>query len=301
MAKSAQQKIAARIRFIADELSKKGKLLFTEVERGYEEQFESKSKSTIKRDLRPIEFLIDKTETALRFSSFITESLWAGTAVGDRLRDKKEEKQKLAKKTVNILIRTDKIDRVIFGGGTTVYEVAKAIFDIPPYLGIKRIHTCNLLVLCEFIRRKIKEGDSLGIDIAKGELQIEAGMLYSTDGINYLAGLEVDAVITSFYGLCRADFYTNQHYEVEEKLANIFPHSECKNIIIPIEWGKIGHHNVDIMGNDRKKRKKFADEIKAGRNYVIVTNPPGGKSKVDLDKHEILECWKDKGVKLEYA
>ena len=153
MAKSKQKDIAIRKLYILQELNKHRKVSLSELEEVYQKDFKIKSvQDALRRDiegLRTQGFLIGRTDTEVRFSLIDPALLWEGTPVGSRLSDKKEEKQKLAKRVVDLLTQIGKIDRIMLGGGTTVYEVGNEILDAPGYLGIRTIYTCNLLVLIQ--------------------------------------------------------------------------------------------------------------------------------------------------------
>jgi len=101
--------------------------------------------------------------------------------------------------------------------------------------------------------------------------------------LKWLQRARVDVLITTFGGLSLTEgFSSGNERDVEEKRANLCPHKECRRILIPISWDKIGIVEK-IVATDKHLDKS------GERDYTIITDPPEGD--VDQEKRYELEDW----------
>ena len=258
-----------------------------------------------RQGLRERGFPIEVTGTEMRISPIGLEGLWKGTPIGDRLSRGKESKKLLAKEVVRYLLKLNEdlkqdIKRIVLGTGTTVYEAAKEILNHNDELNIRNVHTSNLLVLREFILRKPR---NIKIEMSPGTLVRETASLATEEDVERPLPSGVDAVVTSFNGLSyEKGFSTGVANDVREKFSNLCPRKECKWVIIPIEWQKVGFTDVAVVGK-RKKRRDVLDFVQGTRTYVIITDPPKGTpAGKDQGRFKGLEKWNAlDGVEVVYA
>jgi DeoR/GlpR family transcriptional regulator of sugar metabolism len=305
MGKTSRENIARRQLWLLKELFEKHIVPIAALSDTYQKEFHITDSRSLQADLvklKSIGLPIEMTATEVRVSAQRMRKMWHGTLVGKRLSKRKsmESKERLAKKTVDFIKdNRDDISVLMLGTGTTVWEAAKEILTRENELDITTIYTASVLVLDAFVSRR--PGD-VTLRMAGGALDERTAWLKSRKGVQFLSKAPVDAVVTSFMGLCREGFRTAQDYEVDEKLMNLRPHKRCKFVVIPIEWSKIDHEDGELVAEqiERKKGRDVLDFLGGTRQYVIVTDPPRGKLQGrDRDKLDLLEYWRDeKGVQV---
>jgi hypothetical protein len=108
----------------------------------------------------------------------------------------------------------------------------------------------------------------------------------------------IAASVIGFTGLSKKGFYVDEEWEKEEMFALLRPNRDCRLIIIPIEWNKIGSregHLVevgDVSGDAVLDFLKNEANGQVEREYVVVTAPLDS----DPRKQEVIAFWQDKGM-----
>ena len=261
-------------------------------------------------ELKSIGIPIDLTDGKVTIGAIGLEKFWEGEpkTAGGRLGKGKIEKQILANEVVAFLREKrekdeEKIQWLLLGTGTTIYEVTKKILANSGKLDVNHIYTTNLFVLHEFARQKTNPL-KIRVEMASGELMIDTVSLYDDKGIEHLQGLKADAVITSFGGLHKNEFHSGMHgnYEIAEKVMNLRPQSQCKYVIIPMEWWKIGNRDQEVRSGEKKGYQLLTFPASKERKYVIIIDKSEEEAKQNKEKYDILEWWGGKnGVKVIYS
>jgi hypothetical protein len=212
--------------------------------------------------------------------------IWKGTPLGEKLKNVPPEsylsKLKLAQKTIDFLKTRQDITTLLLGTGSTVYQIADLMFSPNHNPHITTVFTNNTLVFCAFLRHK-----PLGIVLrtAGGKLELQIASLTGRDAVESFRRQEVNAVITSFTALSEKwGFTTEQDYEIEEKLMNLYPHEKCHTVLIPLEWTKINAAG-GFSVTERSGLGPF-DFKSQKREYIIITNPPEKEDRAKGDDKE---------------
>jgi DeoR/GlpR family transcriptional regulator of sugar metabolism len=229
------------------------------------------------------------------------EAIWSGTVIGKRLA-KPRSKIKLAEAAISFVKKNKKkIQGLVLGTGTTVHECARELINKENDLEHMRVYTDNLLVLHDFIYYK---PDKLYLEMPHGELDMERAALRGDEIADYLRNLDINVVITSFSDMSFDKGFCTVYQDKAEKFANLCPKSKnCRWVIVPIEWLKIGRKIGNPVAESRDEQLDFAN----GRKYIIITDRPSETdwdADVDNPKREDLEKWLQAypdGIEIIYA
>lgn len=243
--------------------------------------------NTIQDDLKSLKekFPIEINMDNICVSRMGLEKIWSDTEIGNRM-GKSESKRKLAQRTYSFIMEhKDNIGTLVLGAGTTVHECAKELINHEAELPKMRFDTDNLLVLYEFICNK---SNKLHLELPQGLLDWDRAALKGRGPVKYFQNLAADVVITSFSDMSFKQGFCTIDEDSDKKLTNL--HSDCRWIIIPIEWDKIGTSIGTPIAENIKKQLDFK------KKYVIITNIPVGQerdSEVNKKKLEDLNKWKN--------
>ena len=250
---------------------------------------------TIEKDLQVLEplFGLDRVGSEVRWPSVDLRELFHNTAIGTRLSMRRDSKKRLAKCTVGTLASFEPPPRrLLLCAGSTVYEIAKEIFSRNQLLTIDYVYTNNLLVLCEGI---MVNPPNITIELLPGQVERDPGIIMGKGTLNSLRKVPVDTVIMSFGGLSLTEgFSSDKDRDEQEKRVNLRPYKDCKWILIPISWDKIGVVEK-LVATDKHLDKS------GRRGYIIITDPPEGN--IDQQKKHDLRKWASaqRVVKVIYA
>lgn len=206
---------------------------------------------------------------------------WKGTGVYSKLLGWDASNSRLSDIALSVLAEL-KPGTLLVGKGTTCHAIMKRVFGSG--LGVPRICTGNLLVVCEAIRRNA----AASIWVPEGAIDVMNAYFLDQSAVKALGDQVVDASLTSFMGVkCTSnedpvEFYGNQEGEKGDKLMNLAPKKACRHIIIALSWEKIGRGGV-LVATDQ--------DLKEERNYFIVTDipPRDPKDKVLESKWDVLD------------
>lgn len=286
MPTSTQEKILERHRSIIEKLRKGQAVSGKEIAGKFKV-----SPKTVQKDMKLWENVLPWVDSTALYA------LWEGTCIGGRLKNPKatDSRKRLAKEVVNFLAdKGDKIRKLILGTGANAYETTVEILTRKEDLSITDIYTTNLLVVPTFASHKERD---ITLHVVGGRLYADtASLIVSPENVKYLADLQADAIVTSFYALCKKGFHTLFRDEVDEKLVNLCPNKKCLWVIIPMGWSKIGPAEDTALVPNEERAQGVLDFVGGERHYIIVTDPPQHMSESEsIEKNGILDHWKEKG------
>ena len=244
------------------------------------------------KDINPSGFSKDKFDqiikdlcsSALPIEESRLQLIWQGLfekkSVGDRLFMYPDSKARLAQRTVNLLKKQDPAPRkILLAPGTTVYYMSRALLARWKELSLQEVYTNNIFVLSELIRH-----EKANIRVPEGIINLRDGSISSPDGFQGLKKKNLDAIVTSFFGLSfDQGFSSDHHYDKEEKMMNL-RHETADHIYIIISWEKFGENDQSVAG--------IGDLVK-GKTYYIITDPPNNWKDKQPQKVEEFNKWQE--------
>lgn len=194
-----------------------------------------------------------------------------------------ESKQKIADKTLELLLQDSAIHSVYFTLGTTVFYVAQNYGEMENHddENVLTIYTNSIPILCELGPKRLVKPFLLG------DLNLNKGTAYNKPFLKIVQELNIDAVVCSFSGFSfDVGFASEDQLEDEsEKCSNLI-HNKAQKILIPLCWEKFGIADVEVTTIDQLCPKK---------KYTIILNPPsdfnveGKDKKYEIQRSELVK------------
>jgi DeoR/GlpR family transcriptional regulator of sugar metabolism len=209
-------------------------------------------------------------------NKLIWPGLFADKSVGSRLTTFSDSKERLANKAIDQLKKQNP-RLILLGAGTTVYYLCKALISRMGDLDLQDIYTNNIYVLNELILHNIGN-----IRVPEGIIEHRDGSISCPDGFRCLKEKNLDAIVTSFFGLSFDQGFSSDHdNDKAEKLMNLRD-NKASHIYVVISWEKFGANHVPVVK---------IGELDRNKKYYIITDPPKNWMETQPDKLEEYKKW----------